>query len=117
MLNMFEEFTDDQGILKFKKMWTEVKREVLTDEGATDLAGRCDDTLRQRKLSFALQTICILRLRFSPWKKMFFCAVDSAEFERKGKQAAIQDRMAAFFEVEMLCGLEFDVNGLVALLE
>jgi hypothetical protein len=48
---------------------------------------------------------------------MFFCAVDSAEFERKGKQAAIQDRMAAFFEVEMLCGLEFDANGLVALIE
>ena len=117
MLNMFEDFVDDQGILRFKTMWTEVKREVLQDAGATDLAGRCDDTLRQRKLSFALQTICILRLRFSPWKKMFFCAVDSAEFERKGKQAAIQDRMAAFFEVEMLCGLEFDVNGLVALLE
>jgi len=50
MLNMFEEFFDDQGILRFKTMWTEVKRDVLKEAGATDLAGRCDTTLLQRKL-------------------------------------------------------------------
>ena len=48
MLHMLEESQGD--IIKFKKMWYRVKQEILTEAGATDEAGRIDQTIVQCKL-------------------------------------------------------------------
>jgi len=50
MLHMLEERQGD--IIKFKKLWYRVKQEILTEAGATDEAGRIDETIVQCKLLF-----------------------------------------------------------------
>jgi len=50
MLHMLEERQGD--IIKFKKMWYRVKQEILIEAGATDEAGRIDETIVQCKLLF-----------------------------------------------------------------